>query len=246
MRVLDVALNQHAVVAEGAARLGLAHAEAFPDLGVCVSHTHALAAAARAGLDHHGVANVVGQLDSHGLVLHLTLKTRDDEAVGRFGHLLGVNLVAHGVHGPRRRADEDNSRGLNHVDEFGVFAEEAVAGVDGLCPRLLGHLQDAVHAQVAVARLRAANAVRLIRHAHVHTRCIGLAVHGHRLDAQALRRAHHAACNLAAVRNQYLVEGLRHRPRMPPTVRAGAEQMLHLSRQPYYSGPHPVHDCSLP
>ena len=40
-----------------------ARVKPFPHLGLAVRHAHALAAAAGAGLDHHGIANFLGDLD---------------------------------------------------------------------------------------------------------------------------------------------------------------------------------------
>ncbi len=61
-RIDDELLDEHAVIAE--ARLGFraGHVEAFGDLRLAPGDTHALAATAGRRLDHHRVADFVGDL----------------------------------------------------------------------------------------------------------------------------------------------------------------------------------------
>ncbi len=61
-RLLDELLDEHAVVAEAVARLVAARGEALEGFLVVEGHAQALAAAAGRGLDHHGVADVLGDL----------------------------------------------------------------------------------------------------------------------------------------------------------------------------------------
>ncbi len=63
-RIGDEFLDEHAVVAEGGFRLRLGAGEAFLHFGFAVGDAHALAAAAGGGLDHHRVADFVGDLRS--------------------------------------------------------------------------------------------------------------------------------------------------------------------------------------
>ena len=59
-RLLDVAFEQHAITAEGVARLALAAFEVRQEFGAGAHDAHALAAAAMRGLDHQRIADRVG------------------------------------------------------------------------------------------------------------------------------------------------------------------------------------------
>ena len=61
-RIGDELLDEHAVVAEARLRLGASARKSFLDLGAAVGDAHTLAAAARRRLDHHRIADLVGDL----------------------------------------------------------------------------------------------------------------------------------------------------------------------------------------
>ncbi len=63
--MLDVFLDEDAIVGEGGARLVARRGEALDHLGIVVREAHALAAAAGGSLDHHRIADLMG--DSDGL-----------------------------------------------------------------------------------------------------------------------------------------------------------------------------------
>src|SRR5205085_5863439 len=73
----DKFLDENAVVAEGGFRLGLGADKAFGDLRLRMRDPHALAAAAGGRLDHHGIADLVGDL--HGVLF-----TIDDAKMARY------------------------------------------------------------------------------------------------------------------------------------------------------------------
>ena len=56
-RALEVALDQHPVVAEGGLRLAPRHLQGLREAGRVLDDAHALAAAARRSLDQHGIAD---------------------------------------------------------------------------------------------------------------------------------------------------------------------------------------------
>ena len=78
--------------------------------------------------------------------------------------------------------------------------------MDGLGAGLQGHGEDGVLVEVAVRRARAADAVGLVGEGDVQRLGIGRGVHGNGLDAHLLAGANHADRDLAAVRNENLVE----------------------------------------
>src|SRR3546814_1196544 len=68
-RLLDVLLDEHALVAEAGARLVAGRAQALAHLGLAARDTHALAAAAGGSLDHPRVADRLGDLHRGRLVV---------------------------------------------------------------------------------------------------------------------------------------------------------------------------------
>ena len=90
--------------------------------------------------------------------------------------------------------------------ERGVLGEEAVAGVDGLRPRLLDHLEDLVHDEVGLRRGARAEQVRLGGALDVLGVAVGLGVDGDGRDAELVERADHAYGDLAPVGDEDLGE----------------------------------------
>ena len=206
-RMLDVALQQHAILAEGVLRLALAAFEAGGELACRAHDAHALAAAAMRGLDHQRIADAVGfALQQVGRLVFACVARHHRHAGG--GHqVLGAGLAAHLAHGCARRADEGDAGGRHRIGEVRVLGQEAVAGVDRLRAGFLRHLEDGVAAQVAVLRARAADAVGFVRQPHVLGIGVGLREHRHGADAQLARGTDHAAGDLAAVGDE---DGLEH------------------------------------
>ncbi len=67
--VLDVTLDENAIVAEGRTRLGTGGAHALGQLALLPDDAHALAAAAGRRLDHHRQADLAGDGDRLGLAV---------------------------------------------------------------------------------------------------------------------------------------------------------------------------------
>ena len=105
----DEFLDEDAVVAERRFGLGLGEVEALGDLGFRMRDPHALAAAAGRSLDHHGVADLVGDLHRVFFVLDHAEMARHRRDPGFRGGLLGFDLVAHGGDGAGVGADEDDA-----------------------------------------------------------------------------------------------------------------------------------------
>ena len=132
-RVPDQALDEQGVVAEAAAGLAAGATRSRRRRSRTPVHlAHALAAAARARLEQHRVADLLDGQRERGVV-----EARPVRA-GHHGHarlrhrLLGADLVAHRLDRRRRRPDEHDPRLLARGGERGVLGEEAVAGVHGL------------------------------------------------------------------------------------------------------------------
>ena len=131
-RRLDVALEEHPVVAERRARLALRPHEAFAQVALVERDAHALAAAAGRRLDHHGIADLGGDTRGERRLRDRLGVARHDADAGRSGQPLGLDLVTHRADRGGRRADEDDARGGQRLGEGRVLGKEAVARVDRL------------------------------------------------------------------------------------------------------------------
>src|SRR5262249_24815043 len=111
-RLLDVLLDEDALVAEARARFALSRAEAFLELAVVVCNAHAFAAAACRGLDHHGVSHLVGNLAGGLSIGNDAQVARHRGDAGFARELLRLDLVAHSRDRLGRRSDEDDAGAL--------------------------------------------------------------------------------------------------------------------------------------
>ena len=205
-RLLQVAFEQHAVVAEGGLRLPPRAGQFVEEVRRGEDGAHALAAPAGARLDQHRETDARRLGGQAVLRLVLAVIARDDRHAGGDHQRLGFRLAAHDADRCGRRADEDDAGGRAGPGEIRVLREEAVAGVDRLGAGGARDLDDAVGTQVGIARGRGADRMRLIRQRDVQGVGIGLAEHGDAADAQALRRAHDAAGDLPAIGDEQAAE----------------------------------------
>ena len=106
----------------------------------------------------------------------------------------------------RGRADERQSRLGHGLREARVLGQEAVAGMDRVRSRGARGVEQRVDDEVGLARGWRADAHRLVGEPDERRIGVRIGVHGDRREAHRATRAHHAECDLAAVRDQDLVE----------------------------------------
>ena len=107
-------------------------------LRVQATRMHAAAAAGR-GLDHHRIADALGNLDGVGCVVDLADVARHHRDAGLGGELLRLDLVAHGLDGVRVGTDEDDPLLRKTPREARVFTEESEPRMHRLGARRSGH-----------------------------------------------------------------------------------------------------------
>ncbi|MNM87516.1 hypothetical protein D3C81_996990 [compost metagenome] len=202
----QVFLHQHLVVAEAGAGLALDRRQRGLEAIARLDHAHALAAAARAGLEQHRVADAVGLAAQQRRVLVFAVVARHQRHRCALHQLLGRALAAHRVDGGGRRADEDQPRRGAGLGKGLVLGQEAVAGVDGLGAGFLRHFNDVVGAQVAVARGSAADMDRLVAEGDVAGIGVGIRIHRDGADTEPAAGGGDTAGDLAAVGDQDLAE----------------------------------------
>ena len=170
---------------------------------------HALAAAARGGLDHDGIADLVGDEGCvFGRFDHAEI-AGDGRHLSGVGEFLRFDLVAHRFDGARVRADEDDSRLAERPRESRALGEEAVAGMHRLRARLLGGGDDLLDYEIGLGRRGRSDRDRLVGHFHVKRVLVGLGINRDRRDPHPVRGPDDPARDLAAIGDQNLLE---HRP----------------------------------
>ena len=214
-RLLQPLLEVQGVVAEGRPRLRTADGEGLLQLARGADHAHAAAAAARGGLDQHGVADALGLRQGVGVVAqHLGRAGHRGQPVAR-QQVARARLGGEPLQHLGRRPDEGQAVGPGHLGERVVLGEEAVARVDGVTAGDDGGRQDGRRREVAPLGLRRADADGLVGQLHGPRVAVGLAVGHDGPDAHAPARAQDAQGDLAAVRDE---DPLEHQPASAGTV----------------------------
>ena len=205
-RLEQVFLHQHLPVAERRQRLTLGGGQGFGQLADVLDHLHALATAARRGLEQHRVADTLTG-GAEGLqVLGLAVITRHKGYASRFHQGLGRGFAAHGVDCRGGRAEEDQACRLDGPGEAGVFREEAVAGVNRLGAAGVGGGNQLVDLQVTIGGLAAAQVDADIGFTAMAGIAVDGAVHSHGGQPHGLGGTHDPAGDFATVGHQNGVE----------------------------------------
>src|SRR5207237_213266 len=112
---------------------------------------------------------------------------------------LGADLVAHHPDHLRAGADPAQAGVLDHLRELGIFAEEAVPGVDGVGPAHLRRGEDGGNVEITLFGRRRTDAERLVRESDVQRVRIRGGLHGDGLPSVlALGAGAAGGCGLAA------------------------------------------------
>ena len=206
-RARHIFLDQHALVAEGGARLAHGACKLFPELRRIVDAAHALAATAGDRLDQHRIADLFGLRGQKIRVLVVAVIAGDHRHFRLFHQGLGGVLQAHGADRRWRRADEYDAGLFAGLGKGGVFRQETVARMDGASARTPGGVEDRVHAQIAFGGRRRADAVCLVGFGDMEGVGVGIGIDRDGLQPHAARGADDADGDFAAIGDQ---EGFEH------------------------------------
>ena len=205
-RLLEITLHINGSVAKGRRRFRAGGGDGFEQAVPILGDLHPATAAAGRGLDQHGEADLLGGL--HGLLVSgdAAVGAGHDGDTGVLRRSLGGDLVAHHADVVRARADEGQAVGLDDLRKARVLRQKAVARMHGLGAGDLAGGHDGRDVEIALRRLRRADAHALVGEADVHGACVSFGVDRDRGDAHLLAGPMDPQRDLTAVSDQYLVE----------------------------------------
>ena len=126
--------------AEGGLRLGARARETFRDFRLRMRDPHALAAAAGRGLDHHRIADLVGDLRRVPLDPRSRRGSRARSRLSPQPRTSSIRSCRRSPRSAHVRPDEDDAGGSG-LGEVGAFAEKSVAGMHGFRAGRFGRRQ---------------------------------------------------------------------------------------------------------
>jgi hypothetical protein len=198
----DEFLDEDTVIAERGFGFGLCQIEPFGDFRPGMRDAHALAAAARGGLDHHRIADLVGDLHGVAVVLDDAEMAGNGRNLGFRGGFLGFDLVAHRGDGAWVRADEDDAGLFKRARKGFAFRQEPVAGMHRFGAGAAAGVDDLLDHQIALARRRRPDRHGLVGHFDMERVAVGVGIDRDRLDSHAPGSLDDPAGDLAAVGDQ--------------------------------------------
>ena len=203
---LDVAgprhqlLDQEATVPEGGFRLARCRIERLAQFGFGIDAPQSPAAAARHGLDQHGVAARTPPLGNIRSLLYR--KSRQHRHPCALHSAARCVLVSHQPNRVGRRPDPANARRLASLRKFRVLGQEAVSGMDGIDPGSPGDRKQAFGIEIAQVRRRRPQRQHRVDGAGVQRVPVRPRGHAHRGNSQTPAGARHPGGNFAAVGDQ--------------------------------------------
>ena len=203
-RLFNEFLDEHPVIAKTVLGFVAARAETFESFLVAGGHAQPFAAAASTGLDHHRVANVLG--NRHRLFGRFDgrVPARNGVDLGRQCQLLRGDLVAHGGDAFVLGSDEDNAFRLKPPRELRVLREESVTRVYRLRARGFAGIDDFLYDEITLAAGCRADQDRFVGELDMQCVAVGFGIDSDRSDAHPPGRLDNAAGDLPAVRDKNL------------------------------------------
>ena len=203
-RAQHVFLDQHGIVAKAVDGFALAAGQSCRKILALFHQPHALAATACAGLDQHRVADAIGLALQQLRILITTVVTGHQRHASLVHQALGLRFQTHGANRRSWWADKHQSRRCAGIGKVFVLTQKTVAGVNGFGARLLGGLQNALPAQIAVLGRTAANVYRLITGGHMLGLLVGVGVDSDGFHPHAAGSGSDTAGDFTAIGNQDL------------------------------------------
>ncbi len=178
---------------------------------------HALAAAAARRFHEHRIAQGAGAAAGLRDVARAHLGAGHQWHAGAIGGGARGDLVAHGGDGLGRRPDPGEPGVHDGAREAGVLGEEAVAGMDGVGPRVPCRLDEGIHAEIRLPGRRGSDADGVVGGEDVRRLAVRVGVDRHGGEPLGVAGAGDADGDLAAVGDQHAPHG--HMRKTPQVVR---------------------------
>ena len=132
-----------------------------------MGNPHAFAAAASACLDHHWIANFIGNFDRFfGSCNHPNM-ARDGANTSCLGQLFGFDLVAHCRNRIGWRPNKGNIGFFKRSCETGLFGQKAIARMHRLCAGFMAGSDNLIGLKIAVLRCHTAKGDGFIGKLHM-------------------------------------------------------------------------------
>ncbi len=198
-RLLDELLHVEFAIAEGVGRFSGCGLEEVGELLPTAHNAHAPATTARLGFEDDGIADGLGDRERFAFVAQHAVGARKNRNLRVLHGLAGFFFFTHEAGDFGGRSDEFDVRGAADLGKIGVFAQQAVAGMDGIDVGNFGRGDDGGDIEIAVGSAWWADADGLVGKAHVQRVAIGFAVDGDGTNAEFATGIDDAQRNFAAV-----------------------------------------------
>ena len=212
LRSLDELLHEDVGVLEAGLRLARRLHEVGFDLGLGADDAHAAPAATAARLEDDRKPDALRLGESVRRVFQDLRAGKEGKSIFA-GVRARRDLVTPRAHRLGGGPDEGDVALRAHPRELRILGEEAVPRMNRIGAGDLGGGDDGWNMQVTARGRRGADAHRFVGEANVQRAGVGLGVHGDGRDAELAARADDAQRDLAAIRDEDLLEGRMGRAR---------------------------------
>ena len=210
-RIGDKFFDKDPAFAESGFRFRLRAGKIFRDLLARGDDAHPPAAAAGRGLDHHRIADGIGDLRRLRYVVDYAGESWHGRDTYRLSEFLRFDFVPHRLDGFRIRADEGDVVCVQCARERSLLRQKTVARMHRLRARRPAGRDNVFDHEIAFRRRRRSDPHPLVRHIHMRRILVGIGIDGNGRNSHSPRRRNHPAGDLATVRDEDFFEHPRPR-----------------------------------
>src|SRR6185312_10156259 len=205
-RLAEIFFDIDGVIAERGLRFRACGGKGGRKIGFAARDLHAAPAAACRGFNQHGKADFLRDLLRLVVVGNAALGAWHDRNAEALRGALRLDLVAHDADMLGRRANEADLVIAQDFRKARVLREKPVARMHGIRAGDLAGGEQIGNVEIAFACGRGPDANRFVRKLHMHRVGVGGGMHRDRVDAKLLAGAQNTKRDLAAVRDENLIE----------------------------------------
>ena len=172
----------------------------FFELFGIFNRAHAASAAAPRGFEHERETDLRSFRADRVEIVTQNLGCRDHRYICRDGHFTGGGFVPKRAHGGRFRADKSDARRVTGVNEFRVFGQKPITGMDRIRAAGFRHADDFLNRQIGRHGPHAfANLIGFVRFETVQGQLVLFGIDRNGPFPHFVCRPHHTNSNFAAV-----------------------------------------------